>query len=276
MPEHTGAKMQPIPILIYHSVDREFDDRYARWAVSPERFDRHLRYLRAEGWRPITVSTLAGLFAAGAKVPERTVLVTFDDGLRDFLTGAMPILERHGVPATLYVVAGLIGQTSRWLAPLGEGGRAMLTEAELRDLAHAGVEIGAHTMTHPQLDLLAEATARREIAGSRRVLEDCTGLPVTTFAYPHGYQTPKTRALVREAGFSAGCRVRHALSAPGEDLYALSRIIVTEDIDEDGLGRLMSGEELPVAPPVDHVKALGWRLARRAMAKLPQRQPAVP
>jgi O-antigen biosynthesis protein len=267
--------MQALPILLYHTVDDRRDDRYGTWAVSPALFDRHMRLIAEEGYRPITVADLADLRKAGAPLPDRTVIVTFDDGLRDFLTGAMPALARHGVPATLFVVAGLVGQTSRWLAPLGEGARPMLTESELRDIAAAGVEIGGHTLTHPELDRLPARAAAEEIGRSREILRDMIGRPVRSFAYPHGYNSAVTRRLTREAGYEIACRVRHALSSSMENQFALSRVIVTEDVDEAMLTRILDGAGFPVAPPVDTLAATGWRTARRLLAMLPAKTAAL-
>ena len=132
------------------------------------------------------------------------------------------------------LVTGTTGQVGwellRSLAPLGEGNRPMLTLGEIRDLDRAGVEIGAHTVNHPELDVLAEMAARAEIETSKRALEDGLGKSVPSFAYPHGYSSPTTRRLVREAGFRSACRVAHAFSSPGDTLFSLSRIIMTSAI----------------------------------------------
>jgi peptidoglycan/xylan/chitin deacetylase (PgdA/CDA1 family) len=255
---------RPVPILLYHSVDeRECAPGYRRWNVPPETFDRHMGLLAGAGYHPVTVSALMEWRKAGRSVPERTVLITFDDGLRDFMTGALPILDRHGFPATLYVVSGLLGKTSLWLAPLGEGGRAMLSESELRQVADHNVEIGAHTHTHPQLDLLPAGKARDEIFRCKAILEDVLSRPVLSFAYPHGYASNATRALVRSAGYTSACRVRNALSDSSEDRFALARIIISPDLSDEAFLGLVRGARLDVAPPLESIPIKGWRLVRR-------------
>lgn len=253
----------PVPILMYHSVDRSCDPAYSRWCVSPDTFARQLAVLRDSGYELLTLSDLVRRMDEGHPDLARSAALTFDDGLRDFLTGALPVLQRFGVPATLYVVSGLVGSTSRWLAPLGEGGRAMLSLADLREVAAAGIEIGGHTVSHPQLDLLPDRRASEEIGGSRRALEDMLGRAVTSFAYPHGFSTPSTRAIVRQAGYANAVRVRHALSSATEDRYVLSRLIITEGEDETALGRLLAGEGIPVAPPSDRLASTCFRVVRR-------------
>lgn len=255
--------MTPIPILMYHSIDIQRAGPYRRWVVSPERFHQHMAVLAAGRYRPLTMRAVADCLLGLHPLPKRSVAITFDDGLRDFASGAVPVLEYFGYASTLFVVADRVGKTANWLAPLGQGERAMLNWDELRQLTMRGVEIGAHTMSHPQLDILRNMVARQQIIESKAVLERELRCPVHSFAYPHGYATPAIRALVAAAGFHSACRVGHALSATSEDRFALSRIIMTEDIGADGLHALLEGHGLPVAPAADRLVSAGWRWVRR-------------
>ena len=254
---------QAIPILMYHSIDSESAHGSGRWTLSPTLFDEHMNWLAEHDYRPVTISALISARAAGLPVPPRTVAITFDDGLRDFLTGAMPALQRLGFPATLYVVTGCVGKVSRWSRSPGERDRPMLSWRELHAVSDRGIECGVHTHTHPQLDIMAPPAVFAEIQRSKASLEDNLGRKVETFAYPYGYMNRTTRQLVRQAGFTSACRVRHALSSTTEDPFALSRIIMTSDIRADDLGPLFTGTVLPIAPPPDRILAVGWRLARR-------------
>lgn len=255
--------MSAIPILLYHSIDHTCSPAYRRWMVTPERFTDQMTWLAGAGYTTLTISRLARAIREGLPLPTRPIAITFDDGLLDFRLGALPVLDRLGMCATLYVVAGRIGQTSDWLEDLGEGERPMLDWSELRDLVGWGIECGAHTLTHPQLDILPPARARAEIEASKAMLEQGLGSAVETFAYPHGYGSAVTRALVAGAGFTSACRVRHALSSDTEDPFGLSRIIVTQDMDRDAFMSAVLGIGLPVAPPADRWLAQGWRMIRR-------------
>lgn len=254
---------QAIPILVYHSVDTKCSSAYRRWMVLPGEFNAHMGVLADNDYQPMTISSLAARLREGVPLPRRAIAITFDDGLSDFMTDALPVLRRYGFPATLYVVSGYVGKSSRWLAPLGEGARAMLNWQELRDISEAGIEIGAHSVHHPQLDILTLAKASQEIVGSKRALEDGLGREVPSFAYPHGYFTRTTQSIVRGAGFTSACRVRHALASETEDLFALSRIVMTSATSAGDLCGLISGAALPVAPRAGRAVEKGWRAMRR-------------
>jgi peptidoglycan/xylan/chitin deacetylase (PgdA/CDA1 family) len=266
---------QPIPILLYHSIDRKCAARYRRWTTSPELFVEHLRWLADHDYRPVTISALAAMMRSGRSIPPRTMAITFDDGLRDFLTEAMPALEQQGFPATLYVATGYVGGTSTWLQPIGEGRRPMLTWEELRLLSDRGIECGAHSDMHPQLDVMAPAAALADIKRSKMALEDRLGREATSFAYPHGYASRTTRRLVQQAGFQSACRVRHAMSSITEHPFALSRIVITSELPTATLAALLSGTGLPLAPRPDRIGSRAWRLVRRlkhATDELPWRR----
>ena len=250
-----------IPILLYHSVAERVSPAFAPWAVHPARFEAHLKVLREGGYTPLTVSQLAHLSACG-RLPERPVVLTFDDGFADFYTDALPLLERYACPATLYVTTGHVGGTSRWLAAEGEGAKPMLSWAQIAELPGRGVECGAHTRTHPQLDTLGARAAGAEIEGSKRDLEARLEVPVTSFAYPHGYHSAALKARVQAAGFTSACAVKHALSATYDDPLALARVIIFADTDTATLQAHLRGDGLRVAPRRDW-QTRGWRLARR-------------
>jgi peptidoglycan/xylan/chitin deacetylase (PgdA/CDA1 family) len=264
---------RPIPILLYHSIDVDRPKTYSRWVVTPACFEAHLALLQDEGFVPIAVGTFASARASGQSLPANSVMITFDDGLADFLVYAMPILAKFGFPATLYVTSGHVGKTACWLSHLGQGDRPMLTWREIADLANAGVEIGAHSVSHLQLDLLGRREARQEILGSRDAIEDAIGRPVHSFAYPHGYSTHLIRQMVSQAGFLAACGVRHALSSSREDPYQLSRIIMEQSMTLSTIARFLAGTGLPIAPATCPPAVFGWRQIRRVRQVFDNRSP---
>lgn len=263
-----------VPILMYHSVDGRCAPAYRRWTVSPERFAEHMSALRDHGRVPVTVTEMVQKMREG-RLAENAIAITFDDGLADFKHGALPVLQRFGFASTLFVATGYVGGTGRWLADLGEGDRPMLSWDELKSLTQHNVEIGAHTHTHPQLDLLPLNRARSEIELSKALLEDHLEQPVRSFAYPHGYSTPAVRQLVAEAGFESACRVADGLMRSDETPYALSRLIVTEDWSAARMGDVLQGKGVTVGRVPDRMSTLAWRLYRRFRSVLAGREPGI-
>ena len=264
-----------VPNLLYHSIAEAVAPQFSRWVVRPQVFAAHMAYLHDHGYTPITVTQLAiAMTDSSVRLPDQPVVLTFDDGFADFYTGALPALKRYGFAATLYITTGFVGKASRWLYREGEGERPMLTWSQIAEISASGIECGAHSHSHPQLDTLPLGAAHDEISRSKSVLEQHLGRPVQTFAYPHGYDSPAVRRLVQQAGYSSACAVKYAMSALTDDRFALARIIVTADTDVESFSGLLVGRGLRVAPIREQVRTKGWRLVRRS-ARLLKRRPLV-
>lgn len=259
-----------IPILLYHSVTEEVTAGFRNWSLTPAMFAAHIHYLMEQKYNAIPITQLVRALRGEAKLPSKPIVLSFDDGLADFYTGALPALRHCGMPASLYVVTGFLGATSGWLQAEGEAQRPMLTWEQLCEIERYGIEIGAHTHTHPQLDTLSEAAAWDEIARSKWQLEEYLGHRIESFAYPHGYHSAQVRQLVARAGFSSACAVKHALSAADADLYSLARVIVTNDVCVNTLDRLLQGDRLPIASRGEPMRTKMWRLARRSLRVMEQ------
>jgi peptidoglycan/xylan/chitin deacetylase (PgdA/CDA1 family) len=254
-----------IPILLYHAVADRPSDFIAPYAVSPATFGRHLDAVAATGATTLTVSGLVAALRQGT-LPERPVLVTFDDGYRDTLTAAAPALAERGMTATVYVTTGVVGAAS-------PGGDPMLSWPQVGELARLGYEIGAHSHTHPQLDTLSVRALQREIAGSRARLQATTGLPIESFAYPHGYSDARVRRAVAEAGYTSACSVKNALSSPADPPFTLSRLMVMATTSDDELAGGLAGHGVPVGRDDERLLTRGWRWWRRARARVGAAQP---
>jgi len=256
---------EPIPILLYHSISEQVAPGFRRWCVHPQLFVAHMAYLHEHQYSPITVGQLArAMIDHSVHLPDRPVVLTFDDGLADFYINALPVLTRYDFVATLYIPTGFVGGTSRWLAPQGEGERPMLSWRQIAEIHASHIECGAHSHSHSQLDIIPLSQAHQEIICSKSILEQQLGQPVTSFAYPHGYFTPQVRQLVAQAGFLAACAVKYALSALTDDRFALARLLVPANTDIARFSALLSGQGRRVAPRGESVQVKVWRFMRRA------------
>lgn len=207
-------------ILGYHGVASQAwrEDRFML-QIRPERFRRQLESMLVAGFRFVTVAELARV-AAGGTAPAGLAAVSFDDGMQNNLTTALPILHSLGIPASVYVPSGWLGGRSPWLAD-GADNR-ILSADEVRALAHAGWEIGAHTVTHADLSVLDYAQCRDEIERSCADLSEITGRRVETFAYPFGRYSPVAVQAARDCGLIAAVTV----GTRGWDPFELPRAMV--------------------------------------------------
>jgi len=215
-----------VPILMYHQVTPTPSPSYRKYAVTTGAFDAQLEWLAEHGFSSITMRALYEHRAGKRPLPPRPVVLTFDDGYRDCLEHAAPILEARGFTATFYVLGRLAGETSRWL--LAEKGieLPLLDWRGVQALRDAGHECGSHAMTHTRLTRLTETECRDELVKSRRVLEDRLGLEVRHLAYPFGVYDERVRAIAEESGYHTACSVRPGWSPADDDLLALRRIHV--------------------------------------------------
>ena len=252
-----------VPILAYHSLSRHSTAPFRRFTLDPGLFEDHLAFLAERGYRTLTVSELVEKRAHGERLPPRPVVLTFDDGFADFHSHALPVLERHGMTATLYVITGYVGGTSGWMRADGEGDRPILSWEQLDDIARHGIECASHSHTHPQLDVLPVEQMRAELLAPKQMLEDQLQVSVSSFAYPYGYHSAAVREASAAAGYHSACAVAEQVSGD-DDRFAIPRLTVPAGTDTDGLAALLE-RDLPNATErlVGWAKQLVWRGLRQ-------------
>jgi peptidoglycan/xylan/chitin deacetylase (PgdA/CDA1 family) len=258
-------------ILGYHGIATASprDDLF-RLLIPPDQFAAQLELLLGSGFRFTTLANLVDKLDGGGPPPGYAV-VTFDDGLRDNYTTALPILRQYGIPATVYVAVGFIGGSSPWIAP-GPAAE-MLSEDEVRALAVAGWEIGAHTMTHPDLSQLDCDRCLTEIESSRDALARMTGARIETFAYPYGRYGPAAVAATRDAGLRAALTIGSGSWAP----FTLPRAMLSarDPLPVTLLKIADRYEPLVGSPPLRFARVTSKRI-RSGIGRRPQANDARP
>jgi peptidoglycan/xylan/chitin deacetylase (PgdA/CDA1 family) len=185
-----------------------------------------MRWLAAFGYRPIDMETLVRARKGQASLPRRPVVITFDNGLQACVDHALPVLRAHGFTVVFYLVAGLMGQTTRWTLPEVGLELSIMSWDTARALAAEGFQCGAQTVTHPRLAGLDPARCRAELADGRQRLEDELEGPVVHLAYPFGSYDHAVQMIAAEAGYVTACSTRAGLSSADDELMALHRATV--------------------------------------------------
>jgi len=204
----------PRAILTYHSID----DSGSIVSTTAETLRRHLASLVSQG-----IEVVAPGQVAGAMWPS-AVALTFDDGFANFYTDAFPALSLSGLTATVLIVAGKCGQRGDWARqPSALKNRELLTWSKIRELQAAGMEFGAHSMTHRSLTDLPIDKAASEILDSKRAIEDRTGAAAECFAYPYGEYTRPIADIVAE-NFRVGLSTDMGFVTRRSSFEALERI----------------------------------------------------
>ena len=228
-------------ILMYHEVvEGEPEELHA---VSKGQFRLQMRWLHEAGYTSMALSDWlsAGPGKSRNLTAARGVIITFDDGYRDNYHTAWPIMQEFGLGATIFLVAGRMGQTGAW-RPGALGRAPLLTLSEAREMSRAGVRFGSHTVNHADLSNLEPAAVEQELRASRQMIEQTLGQPVDTLGYPYSRFTRSVKDMVRQAGYRVACSSPTGyVGAANSDPYDLRRITVLAEDHLDDFAKKVSG-----------------------------------
>ena len=213
-----------INILMYHQIGDFAPMRTHRATYCDHRrFAVQMAYLARFSYRVLSMDEVLACVHGEMPVPPRAVALTFDDGYENFYEYAFPELERHGFPAMVYLISGMLGKSAGWFAADGRDTPPLLSAARIRDLRRAGVDFGSHSVSHRKLARVGPAIIRDEVVRSKIALEDLLGEEVRHFCYPYGSHDLRTMAAVAEAGYLTATTCMRAPAGPADDPLALPR-----------------------------------------------------
>jgi peptidoglycan/xylan/chitin deacetylase (PgdA/CDA1 family) len=241
-----GRSPMRVPILMYHYIRNPPDyaaDRIG-WGLStsPDDFRTQMNYLAEHGYHPVTLTALRAYLRDGETLPDRPVVLTFDDGYADLYTEAFPVLKKHHFKAVAYIVSGFVGRAG-----------VNVTVDQVREMDRYGIEIGAHTVDHVDLTEAAGSLGF-EVNGSKAALETIVGHPVLDFCYPSGRFNSQVVQAVQAAGFESATTTESGATHSWNDRFTWSRVRVSgsESLDDfvKGLQEYETGLQPETITPI--------------------------
>jgi hypothetical protein len=199
-----------VPVLLYHHVS---DAGKTRYFVPVAQFKAQMKLLADEGYQSISISQLAGALRDGSDLPEKPVVLTFDDGYEDIYENAFPILSQYHFTGVAYIITGTLGTKLSY---------GYMQAPELKELAAAGWEIGSHSISHTDLKT-SKLGMGTELRQSREDLEALLGVPVHSFSYPFGSATAWVQGQVKNYGYNSAVGLGITVTHTRQQLYYLSR-----------------------------------------------------
>jgi peptidoglycan/xylan/chitin deacetylase (PgdA/CDA1 family) len=236
------AEKVSLPILMYHHITHLPANANATWrnlTVTPEAFEAQVKWLADNSYHTIYFSDLVAYFQHGVPLPDKPIILTFDDGWTDDFTVAFPILQKHCMVGTFFPPVAWVNRSN---------GSKVLTWPMIEEMSRGGMEIGSHTVNHY---LLNERTAQQiteEMVNSKAELEKHVVQPVTALAYPGGGYNPLVLSLAPKAGYGAAVGVKADVEQARADLFLLHRITIPYSDDLKAFERRITAKAAPGAP----------------------------
>lgn len=260
--DRIDRRVQDIKVLMYHRLLRDDEvGTNTHWTgVHYRDFEEHLKILENFNYTPITFKDLKLHLNGDIELPRKPVIITFDDGYRDFYELGYPLLKEYGMRAVIFTLGDRSITENIWDDPAEVTPAPLMSDEEIKELHDFGFEIGAHTFTHPKLTELPKEELYKEIYQSKIVLEHLLGEEVITFCYPYGLQNTPVRNMVRNCGFDFACSVYTGPFKFGNSFLNIRRITI-----KNGMGSLNFA--IRMLTPYEYIELGGSKLKRKLRGK---------
>lgn len=213
-----------IPVLYYHSVDENAANEVT---ITPEKLQEQLDYINDNNYVTITMTELYDHIENNKPIPEKSIIITFDDGYMNNYTEAFPMLKELNMTATIFCVGNSLD------------GSYYLSEEAIKEMSDYGIDIESHTVNHVHLDTMSYDEQLLELKNSKNILEKITGKEVLSLAYPFGDYNDNTIKAAKDAGYKMGFTTKLGLSDRTDDIYKLDRIYISSSYDMNTFKNLL-------------------------------------
>ena len=211
-----------LPVLMFHRVVPEppAHSKHGLWITASD-FERQLISLRRRDYSPITFEQYQDFLVGKTQLPPKPIILTFDDGYRDNFTYAFPLLKKFSFPAVIFLVTDRQRRTNFWDAD--EPQVPLMSDAEIREMSAAGIEIGSHTVSHADLTRCPSTELQLELSDSKKALEDLLGKSIVSLAYPYGKVNKTVKAAAAGTGYSFALAADSGPIVLYDDFYEIRR-----------------------------------------------------
>lgn len=217
-----------VPVLYYHSVKESADNEVT---ISPQMLRTQLKFIKDQGYITLTLSEIKNYILNNSPIPEKSIVITFDDGYMDNYSNAFPILKEFNMVATIFCITSNLD------------GSYYLSEDALKEMSNYGIDIQSHTVTHPQLNKLTYNQQLTELKESKKTLEYITGKEIDSIAYPYGDFNEDTIKAAKTAGYTLGFTTKRGLSDRSDNPLKLDRIYISSKYSMDIFKEILARTE---------------------------------
>ena len=217
-----------VPILMYHMISEPHPQDALGLCVSPKYFQEQMEFLHTSGYKVMPLEYLVECIRQGTAMPEKSIVLTFDDGYKDNYTQAFPVLKKYGFPAIIFVAADFVGKELVYESDARRGVkwlRQHLSWADMEEMSKSGfITFGSHTLADIHLTGITSEEAERQLLTSKSILEEKLGEKINLFSYPHGAFDRNVKSLVKKSGYICACTTVYGVNDGNADTFELKRI----------------------------------------------------